>query len=90
MDAPVVDWMEWQACYASGALLMPKTAITAFVEDFRRAGQAHGLMSADDANDSILIAKTAKRFSTSREATRVRLIKLGFLVKGPKSPSLFD
>lgn len=35
LDAPQSDWMEWQAGYISGALLMPATPV-------RRLGEHHG------------------------------------------------
>jgi hypothetical protein len=60
------DWMEWQAAYASGALLMPERAL-------RR------LISARPGDDPELIIRTAAGFHVSADAARVRLSQLKLL-----------
>lgn len=78
IDAPAVDWMEWQACYFSGALLMPKSAMIALTRE-----QSNGITGAPRAGTteaSNLIEKTIERFEVSAEAARVRLSVLNLLI----------
>ena len=82
IDAPSSDWMEWQAGYACGALLMPKTELVRVVRAFRAA---EGLMYSDVAVGSevgqAMIDLIAAAFHVSREAARVRLEQQQILVK---------
>ncbi len=64
-DPPDSDWMEWQACYASAALLMPATRVRAIA---RKAGKGPGL-----------IAAVAQAFDVSLEAAGRRLVQTGLL-----------
>ena len=41
IDAPSSDWMEWQAGYACGALLMPRTELVRVVRAFRATEGPH-------------------------------------------------
>jgi len=90
VDAPVVDWMEWQACYASGSFLMPKSVLTGLVTDWRRETGVQATLAPDDQHGSDLIDRVRQRFGTSAEAARIRLVKLGLVSNGPKIPTLFD
>ncbi len=65
IDAPVKDWMEWQAGYAAGALLMPVTAVKKYLGGVDRGGE--------------IITGIAKVFDVSADAAKVRLSKLGIL-----------
>jgi hypothetical protein len=71
-----VDWMEWQAAYASGALLAPAGALPAVVGDDRgvwvRSAAAWPLLR-----------RVQSTFDVSSEAARVRLIQLGYLTERP-------
>jgi Zn-dependent peptidase ImmA (M78 family) len=75
------DWMEWQAGYACGALLMPVGALMDTVQRFR---QDHLLpytnlsLQSDDGRK--LITTVAADFQTSSDAARVRLLKKGILL----------
>lgn len=81
--APESDWMEWQAGYACGAILIPSTALIEKVQDFR---SKHRLpfrnLAVDSDAGQELIALVSSTFKTSRDATRVRLLKKGILA-GP-------
>lgn len=59
------DWLEWQAGYASGAFLMPISAVSKLVGDRRIPDPER------------LIGIVADQFQTSTKAARVRLIQLG-------------
>jgi len=74
-----VDWMEWQAGYASGSLLMPVGALHRVVESARRSA---GLVTSptESSSDAAALIKTvAAAFEVSAEAARVRLAQLRLL-----------
>lgn len=88
-DAPESDWMEWQACYASGAFLMPKLATTRRLRpEVERIGRLPPFHVADPAA-ATLITCAVDTFSVSRDAARVRLSKLGYLTQAVPVPTLF-
>jgi Zn-dependent peptidase ImmA (M78 family) len=63
------DWMEWQAWYAAGAILMPKSAVRNVVQDLHDIGE-------DEPEQ--LVACISAQFQVSRDAAKVRLSRLGF------------
>jgi hypothetical protein len=73
------DWMEWQAGYASGAALMPKTPVTRLVAQIQERFGVYGAVSPESAGGQSLISAVMDRFSVSRDAAVVRLKILGFL-----------
>lgn len=78
VTAPRIDWREWQAGYACGALLMPARRLRQKVADWRvswsgEPGEALGA----------LINDVAAAFQVSRLAAQVRLRVLGL---DPQSP----
>lgn len=79
INAPQVDWMEWQAGYACGAFLMPRTRCRKLAEEFRAGiGQAtEAPVSPDRAASMIDRVRTA--FQVSADAARVRLLKLDII-----------
>lgn len=80
------DWMEWQAGYVCGALLMPMSPLVATVKLFRGN---HNLpfssivLNSDQGKE--LVATVATAFQTSRDASRVRLLKKGILTDSGSS-----
>jgi len=74
-DAPAVDWMEWQAAHMSGALLMPRSAVTATVQRLRGPG-ALTVPDLGSAEGDELVATVSRDFDVSWDAARVRLQKL--------------
>ena len=75
------DWMEWQANYAAGAILMPYRAVADIVAE----GENTGYGDADD-HDRALIARLTDRCVVSWSAATVRLRQLGVL-RRPRSTS---
>ena len=73
---PGVDWMEWQANYAAGALLMPASAITELFGHSRptwlRSTRAHDR-----------VRRTTRAFKVSAPAAQIRLQQLGYLTARP-------
>lgn len=87
--APATDWMEWQAGFACGALLMPKTALMATVNRFRTDQNIFGQIGIATDAGRALITKVTQEYRVSREAATVRLKERKVLVEQP-SASLFD
>jgi hypothetical protein len=74
--ASETDWMEWQAGYVCGAILIPASALTDTVQDFRREnGLALSNLRLNSEAGQRLIETIAARFQTSKDAARVRLLK---------------
>ena len=73
------DWMEWQAGYISGALLMPRSRVKLQVEAFRREHAVDLPLTAASVDGQILIGRVGELFDVSREAAEVRLLQLGHL-----------
>ena len=76
VSAAESDWMEWQAGYICGAMLMPAGPLIETVQSFRKD---NGLLLTNLAVNSEvgqrLIETVASTFQTSKDAARVRLLK---------------
>lgn len=88
LNAPQTDWMEWQAGYVCGALLMPRQALARVVAEHQEQHGLFGPVSADGAHGLALIANVIDVFQVSEDAARVRLAKLNYL-GAEHGPSLF-
>ena len=87
-DGPITDWMEWQAGYVSGAILMPVTPLKELVQAaFNTWGIFEGIATASPRGGD-LVARVAHQFDVSNDAARVRLAQLGYLTDSPGSRSL--
>ena len=71
------DWYEWQAAYGSGAILMPRSAMTGFI------GRT-SIISDTSTEAQALIAKVSTDFQVSRDAARIRLTQLKALKASPR------
>lgn len=89
LDAPITDWMEWQAGYASGALLMPISALMRLIEGFSQRHNAFAPFVTDSRNALALRKLVVDTFKISDEAAKVRLLKLKFLSDRDLGPALF-
>lgn len=89
VSARKVDWMEWQAGYASGAALMPKRYVTKRVGELQERFGMYGPVSATSQNGRKLIAAIVDSFQVSRDAAEVRLKILNFIGAEPVARSLF-
>jgi Zn-dependent peptidase ImmA (M78 family) len=73
-----VDWMEWQANYAAGALLMPVTRVELAVEACLGKGGNFPLdAGSPEGND--LKQRVSEAFMVSQEAAAVRLSQLRYI-----------
>lgn len=73
------DWMEWQAAFAGGAILMPKDRLSSTV---LVACENQGLklpLRPESVEAKRLETMVAEAYVTSSEAARVRLLQNGFI-----------
>ena len=82
------DWMEWQAGYVSGAILMPITKLQQLVQITFDVWGVFGSVPTASLKGADLIAKVADQFGVSNDAARVRLAQLGYLTDKPEERSL--
>jgi hypothetical protein len=76
VGASETNWMEWQAGYVCGAVLMPAGPLNDTVQAFRRQnGLALSNLALNSEAGQRLIDAVATKFQTSRDAARVRLLK---------------
>jgi hypothetical protein len=75
----LTDWMEWQAGYISTALLMPRRRVRLVTAAFAQERGAHPPLEAESLDAQALSKRLTDLFDVSREAARVRLLKLGYL-----------
>lgn len=89
LNAPLSDWMEWQAGYVSGALLMPVTPVRRLVSDYCGPRELHGDIHASSVHSGRLVQMVVDQFAVSEEAARIRLLKLNLITTTVGQPSLF-
>ncbi len=83
------DWMEWQAGYACGALLIPFSPLVALVRQFRHSRDLdHAALSDRSLDGATLVREVAERFGTSWNTAWARLVQLR-LLSTTDSKSLF-
>ena len=90
LDATQTDWMEWQAGYVCGAILMPSSYLRRVVGAYQEANNLFGVIGTSSEHGQALIAHVQKAFQVSADAARVRLVKLKILGAASAGPSLFD
>jgi Zn-dependent peptidase ImmA (M78 family) len=73
------DWMEWQASYAAGAILIPIKTLRKVVEESRQELQMSGALPYDDPRSNSLSAIVCEAFDVSGEAAKVRLLQTGHI-----------
>lgn len=88
LNAPQSDWMEWQAGYVSGAILMPVSAVRKLVEEYCAPRGILGAVDLQSEHALILIHSVKDEFQVSEEAARVRLRVLNFLTDGTQQSAL--
>jgi hypothetical protein len=76
LNAAETDWMEWQAGYVCGAILIPVGALLETVKAFREENDLSlSNLALNSREGHRLITVIANRFQTSKDAARVRLLK---------------
>jgi Zn-dependent peptidase ImmA (M78 family) len=89
LNAAKTDWLEWQAGYASGALLMPITRLKEITYASLREWGLFNNVSTTSDESRTLTERIANAFSVSIEAARVRLSQRGFLSNTSQTIPLF-
>lgn len=89
LEASPVDWLEWQAGYASGAFLMPITATRALAARCRADWKMRETFVVGGKPAADLVRWTQRHFDVSPTAARVRLSQLGELVEDPPPTERF-
>lgn len=89
VDSSEFDWLEWQAGYVSGAILMPAQRVRRAVGDLLRDQGIHGAAVIGTAPAVEAERHTMASFQVSAEAAQVRLRKLGLVADSAGPPTLF-
>jgi Zn-dependent peptidase ImmA (M78 family) len=89
LDARNTDWMEWQAGYVCGALLMPISLLHVTVRAFQEERNLFGPIASGSVEASTLTQLVRTTFRVSAEAARIRLLKLNFLAAQDRGASFF-
>jgi hypothetical protein len=71
--------MEWQAGYICGTLMMPKRRVDLLAGAFGKERGVSVPLKVDSIDAQALMKRLTDLFDVSREAARVRLLKLGHL-----------
>ncbi len=81
VNAARADWVEWQAGWVSGAILMPASALRSWAAECAEKFGAKLPFPADSPGGTELIKRVAERCDVSVHAARVRLSKLSLIVE---------
>lgn len=83
LGASQVDWLEWQAGYISGALLMPITVFRQIAMSAIGKSGAYSPILVNTSAGRQLVSAIATNFQVSANAACVRLLQLGYLTEQP-------
>lgn len=83
------DWIEWQAGYVCGALLMPISQLRHVVSGYQRSYNIYGPAASNGRHGAELISLVRKEFQVSSDAARVRLQQQMYLQAQEQGRSLF-
>lgn len=89
LDAPVSDWMEWQAGYVCGSILMPATHLKKVFGDYCKDNDLLCPVADESREALVLLARIEADFDVSQEAARIRLLKLQYLTQGKTHARLY-
>ncbi|UXI66127.1 ImmA/IrrE family metallo-endopeptidase [Tahibacter amnicola] len=83
LDAPQVDWMEWQAGHACGALLMPASHVRRLAKEvaIQTPPPSFGDLVVDSTYGRALVQAMCARFQVSSDAAQVRAHRLKLLAR---------
>jgi Zn-dependent peptidase ImmA (M78 family) len=86
IGARKTDWMEWQAGFASGALLIPFTTLKQLCRSFYDERNLLAVVGVQSIEGRELIHKVVANFQVSEDAARVRLLQLKHITERPRAP----
>ena len=81
VDAPQSDWMEFQAAYIGGALLMPSYSVKLWAGEIAMREAKQVPVPADSDLGRAMIERLTRRCRVSEQASRVRLLRLGLVTE---------
>jgi Zn-dependent peptidase ImmA (M78 family) len=81
VNAVKTDWVEWQAGWVSGAILMPASALRAWVAEYAAKFGTNPPFALNSPAASALIKRVAEECDVSILAAQVRLSKLRLIVE---------
>jgi len=90
LRASASDWMEWQAGYVCGAILIPISSLRSLISDYFERHGLYGPLQATSSHAESLRNQVANSFGVSQEAAKVRLLQLRYLTNNIIGPSLFS
>lgn len=74
------DWLEWQAGYISGAFLMPASHLSSMFNLIARKNENYDRAVSGSSYAITLINSVSHAYDVSREAAKIRLTQLGWIV----------
>jgi IrrE N-terminal-like domain len=83
------DWMEWQAGYVCGALLMPISQLRRVVGSYQESNALFGPLVERSPHAAAVLHKLRQEFQVSEDCARVRLRQTSLLHAQDSGPSLF-
>lgn len=81
IQAQKVDWMEWQAGFVCGAILMPVSHVKCLLGNIDERNQIHEPALINTPHANALVNTLADTYCVSKEAARVRLERMGRIVR---------
>ena len=91
LDPAQTDWMEWQAGYVCGALLMPASKVRELAGAYLESHGLFGVAGQRNSHGRLALIKSARTgFEVSADAAHIRLLKLEILGTASAGTSLFD
>lgn len=88
LNASQKDWMEWQAGYASGSILMPITELRNQVSSILKAAGVIAPILIDSPVAENVISTIAGHFEVSQQAAAVRISQQGYLTRDSQTLNL--
>ncbi len=79
LEAQNSDWMEWQAGHVCGAILMPASRVRRLTREQFGEQIVNGAVGTNTQQGGAVIEAIQAAFSVSKDAARVRLLRLGIL-----------
>jgi Zn-dependent peptidase ImmA (M78 family) len=89
LNARQSDWMEWQAGYISGAILMPASSVRTLVREYCEPQGIFGSVDTGSEHAGILVDSVKSEYQVSEEAARIRLLALKVLAPAGERNALF-
>jgi hypothetical protein len=89
LTARKTDWMEWQAGYVCGALLMPISQLRRVVGSYQENNSLFGPLPERSPHAAAVLHQLRQEFQVSEDCARVRLRQTNLLHAQDSAPSLF-